>query len=347
MKSSSVLSFFLVAFVTTLSSHILAGRLYVQGNNMYLAGEDNIGISRDLGKTWYWIQPGDDHGSAKYVTAVFGSGDNDIYVGTALPDHRDPHDGGGLWISHDAGKSWQYVHDAFYNWVSDITVKKLTNKVEIYVATFGGGLAISHDNGATWSTFSAANQPGWASNYVTRITVDGDNIYAATMDGSPPNNIRSFHDEYYNGGVTISHDGGKTWRTATVNDGLGSEWATGALAANDKLYAITHGVIGFTGGFAVSVDHGQTWKNKPIDPDKYGYSYPMQLSAVKNNIFVTNEYGNLYVSKDEGDSWSRLLTNGVSSIYGANNKLYAATAAGIYSCSYHSDAGTWICEAGG
>lgn len=349
MKYSIVYSIIIYSISLFFSSSAIANHqddmlavnaIYVHGTTIYAAIEnpdDHLFVSHDSGINWSEMPlPHISNQTANFITKIFAI-NNDIYIGTAIPNPEHPHVGGGLWISHNKGASWEYISDKtpnFYNnWINDIYATDNGTNIDIYVATMGGGLAVSNDSGKNWRSYSNGTL-GWTSDFVRKIYVTGSNIYAATTFAPNPN---AKDDDV--GGVTFSHDRGHTWSTVIPNT---SDWITAVTAIDNKIYALTHGDTLSKGGLSIGDYQGTNWSHKSVDPDKYGYSYPNMIATIGAHLFVVTENGGLFVSSNDGTSWDNLIDSNIYDLCVANQSLYAATYNSILKCSY--DNTKWGCH---
>jgi hypothetical protein len=116
--------------------------------------------------------------------------------------------------------------------------------------------------------------------------------------------------------LTITHNGGKTWRTETIT-GLENNYLFGVAATTEN---IVH-VIGYDfksgGGNAFrSTDGGNTWQREATNAFKDAASFPDDLKFFNERdgvIFGDPQNGHyeIYTTSDGGDTWSRVPSSNI------------------------------------
>jgi photosystem II stability/assembly factor-like uncharacterized protein len=104
---------------------------------------------------------------------------NRLYLATWARATGEHGEGGGIYLSEDAGKSWKHVLDHDRH-VYDITIDPRDAKI-LYAAGFESSAWISHDAGEHWIRI-----PGFNFKWGHRVTPDPDNpkaIYITTFGG--------------------------------------------------------------------------------------------------------------------------------------------------------------------
>lgn len=210
--------------------------------------------------------------------------------------------GDGVYVSHDAGKSWQNVGLKNSEHISEIIVHPNDSNI-VWVAAQGPlwskggqrGLYKTTDGGATWTKQLGDSE--WVG--VTDLAMDPrnpDRLYAVTwqrhrtvaalMDGGPGT------------GIHRSEDGGKTW--VQLNPAKPNQKNLKQL---NKKSGLPEGHMGKI-GFAIS----------PANPD-----------VVYAAIELNRRKGGLYRSTDRGASWKK-MSNAVAGATGPHyyQELYAS-----------------------
>jgi photosystem II stability/assembly factor-like uncharacterized protein len=109
------------------------------------------------------------------------------------------------------------------------------------------------------------------SGVVNSVAVNGSTLYVATS-----------------GGLAISNNGGTTYSTKTIKNGLGSDGVLSVYVQGNNVLAGTYG------GLALSIDGGNTFNNT------YMSSYP-KLTSYSNVIYQITRTGNtIYACTDGG-----------------------------------------------
>ena len=104
---------------------------------------------------------------------------NRLYLATWARATGEHGDGGGIYLSEDAGKTWKQVLDRDRH-IYDITIDPRDSKI-LYAAGFESSAWISNDAGEHWSRI-----PGFNFKWGHRVTPDPDNpkaIYITTFGG--------------------------------------------------------------------------------------------------------------------------------------------------------------------
>ena len=204
-----------------------------------------------------------------------------------------------------------------------------------------GGIVRTTDGGHTWSTTDGTNVRAFASIGSTMFSAANGAVLTSPDAGLhwsrvpatmlPNATFWSFavvaDRIFVNGtflGVYRSTDLGATWQTA--NNGLPGNAQVGRIAA-------TNGVLVALIGTEVyrSSDGGDSWAHLSALPTQYPYGF----AAGHGSFYITDAFGPVYVSRDNGDTWSRTAADLPPAIHpykavvlGA--ALYVISAEGLY-----------------
>jgi len=228
--------------------------------------------------------------------------------------------GGGLWVTHNAGVSWENISDGQFNVgsIGAIAVAPSDANV-IYVGTgsagvrgvsvsTGDGVYRSTDKGKTWTNVGLPN-----SRTISAIVIHPTNpdlVYVAVQGSSwGPTEER---------GIYRSKDGGGTWeKVLYVNDTTGASDVVMDPTNPRILYAgmwdhmrepweIRSGGEG--SGLQKSTDGGDTWEaineGLPELMGKTGVSVSANPERIYAIIEAEDKKGGLYRSEDAGKSWT-------------------------------------------
>lgn len=283
-----------------------------------------------LGLSWEEMGP-DDVGGRTRAILIDKNNTNKVYAGSVS---------GGLWISNNAGNTWN-AYDDFLDNLGVSCITQASNG-DIYFGTgesfaggggtnqgthggVGNGIWKSSDGGVTFTHLSSTENNSsndWA--YVNRLAADNtdpNKIYAATGDG-----------------LKMSTDGGATWNT--------SIWANPptntipiASSFQDLRVASNGTVLTSTGGGAYRKGPGDTdfsaittslpgvggagrleFCFSPSDPN---YAY---CCATSGNLH------NLYQSTDNGVTWNVIVPggSGPDHLFGDNTQGWYDLAVGVF-----------------
>ncbi|MCH8347640.1 MAG: hypothetical protein IH901_03990 [Proteobacteria bacterium] len=228
--------------------------------------------------------------------------------------------GGGVWVTHNAGQSWDNISDGQISVgsIGAIAVAPSDPNV-IYVGTgsagirgvsvsAGDGVYRSTDQGKTWKNVGLAN-----SRTISAIVIhpaNPDLLYVAVQGSSwGPTEDR---------GIYRSKDGGETWeKVLYVNDTTGASDIIMDPANTRILYAgmwdhlrrpweIRSGGEG--SGLHKSTDGGDTWETinegLPELIGKTGVSVSANPDRIYTIIEAEDKKGGLYRSENGGEDWT-------------------------------------------
>lgn len=295
-----------------------------QDGVVYIATSEGLLISHDGGNTFALKTTADGLGS-NVVMNVRAHGSN-VYAGT-LVDDSGP---GGLSVSHDGGNT--FLNMTMINEFPTTAILELVlhgpnilaapafvelppgaTLLDINLAIYASkrsGIAISTDGAQTFSTKTTAN--GLPTNSVRSLFADGSTIYAG---GREFNFIEGFPLPVgsTDTGLAISTDGGNTFATRTIADGLGSNSVNKVYAAGSSVYAAT------SGGLSISHDGGQSFTNRTT-ADGLGSNVISDVQVVADTVYAvtTTEDGwnGLSISVNGGELFSNKITKTTGTILG-------------------------------
>ncbi|MEJ2584433.1 MAG: glycosyl hydrolase [Robiginitalea sp.] len=233
--------------------------------------------------------------------------------------------GGGLWKTTNAGQNWTNISDGYFQTgsVGAVTVSESHPNV-VYVGmgehaprgvmtSYGDGVYKSTDAGKTWQPMGLAG-----TRHIARIVVHPDNpdlVWVAAQG--------ALHGPTQERGILKSTDGGATWKKGLfVNDLTGCSDLSIDVHNPKVLYAAMWEHIrkpwkvisgGPGSGMYKSTDGGETWfKIEEGLPEEKGKMAVAVSRANPNRLYAVvesdsqKEKGGLFVSKDAGDSWTRV-----------------------------------------
>jgi len=205
----------------------------------------------------------------------------------------------GIFMTPDYGENWNFLLGG----LPTENVGSISwNGTDILAAT-DSGVFVSADRGLTWTKKSQGIPPMDPYNNVVCVAGSGTNLFAGT----------------YSTGIFVSHDGGESWRHAT-------------LPTDDNFYAMyffinSNGIYAgtFCGGLLFSSDNGQTWTSLNT-----GLPAVTAITSIAQNglrLFIST-LGGVYSSGDNGHTWglagSELYGKVIYSLATHGSDLFAA-----------------------
>ncbi|WP_034043951.1 VPS10 domain-containing protein [Wocania ichthyoenteri] len=268
----------------------------------------------------------------KEVTASIGavaiqqSNPSVIWVGTGEGNPRNSLNGGyGIFRSLDGGKSWKSMGLENTRHIHRVIIDP-TNPDVVYVAAIGSpwgehperGVFKTTDGGQTWNKILFVNNKTGAADLVMDPTNPNKLIAAVWEHKRDP---WFFNSGGEGSGLHMTHDGGKTWKKITDEDGLpkGNLGRIGVAIAANKPNIVYALVEAKKNALYKSEDGGFKWK-KINDKDDIGnrpfyYSEIYVDSQNENRVYSIYTYVN--VSEDGGKNFTQLMP-----AYGVDNGVH-------------------------
>ena len=314
---------------------------YVSYSHLQLDGKTWLGVARtrDSGRTWSLVWKEDKTTGANvhdaWLSEQFGPdwGENPLELGVAEqnPELAYGTDFGRTMITTDGGTTWNGAYSKKVpggDWTS--TGLDVTNSYGYlfdpfdanrrFIPTTDVGLFRSEDKGRSW-TRSLAGVPEKWTNTTYWVTFDPAvkgkmwGAMSGTHDLPRPKMWRNTSVTKYRGGVTVSVDGGRTWKPS--NAGMSETAPTHILLdPSSPVGRRTLWVAAMGRGVYKSTDDGVTWtlKNHSIvqnDPLAWrlaragdGTLYVAIARRSEDGSIGTSGDGALYKSTDGAESWT-------------------------------------------
>lgn len=239
-------------------------------------------------------------------------------------------DMGGIYLSKDAGETWEKTSARDYSYTSH-----LVKDESVYLGGVDCNVAVSHNNGETWSNVNFKELfPGVTENNpIYAMEYHNGRIYAAVLsfgiaysddDGitwnltdreslldedNPDNggqwcyNLRSFKGKLYNVaafGIWEYNDVADLWSKVD-----GRSWGGSSCIADDVFYVV-YNASGVPDGIRYTTDF-QEWKVMPI-PDGASTSIRI-MEYYKGAFFMGHVHDAIFYTLDKGETWIEYREN--------------------------------------
>jgi len=273
---------------------VLINNIKGRENNIIAATTDGLYVSKDNGDTWQKI------GLEGLDVRSIAINDNIILAGVL---------NNGIYYSSDYGASWEKVG-------LDGLSPTVVIKGDYAYAGTEQGVYISSNKGYSWEQTSLKKIS------VPSITIEGENIYAATSSD-------------LSAGILLSKDNGLNWQKIGIKRGIPIK----TVANKDNTIFACGNII----ELQKSIDNGETWQNCSLTRNISGGIATIVFD--KGNIFAGANYG-LFISTDDGNTWKNTSDiyspNGIGSIAIKGDSIFVGRPFGYGGVLLSTDFGkTW------
>jgi len=304
-------------------------RLAVGENSdeVFIAGRQGLFHTEDAGEHWHERNKGF---IGSEVVDIVKANDGTLYAGTYSL---------GMFKSTDKGQSWTFSSYNLENPYIMLIATHPTEPKTIFVTT-NGGVYVSLDSGLTWERVAKEFFKD------SKILPGISHFHGIAFDPKDPNRIYvgGGGDQYSPSGVgiSISENGGKTWRQANV--GFEVNVHVSKIVVDKKnpsiVYATTQGPTNFSEkagtGYGVfkSTDYGKSWKKINSGMETVETNTIALDPNDSNILYLGTDDDGIYKTTDGGTSWTKLTIAGLPQKYGVGdividpdngNNVYTAT----------------------
>jgi photosystem II stability/assembly factor-like uncharacterized protein len=266
---------------------------------IYAGTEEGLFKSVDHGKTF---EQTDKMLNDQWVwrIAVDPVDTNTVYAGTKPPF---------VYRCHDGGKSWEKTSCKFneifplkrkkpeINRITGLAVDSVDHRI-VWACVEADGVCRSKDGGDTWEKVNLGGDGSFSFQDMHDIAVSS--LAPKTVIVNKNNDI------------LFSTDDGESWSSAHEAK---KGWVLGhvrtmAVVEEGKVIYVGTGddaVMGVTGGVRRSIDRGETWEDVVLPNPTNSPTYAVAANPLQPEVVVAaSRYGEIYVSKDQGDWWVKL-----------------------------------------
>ena len=260
------------------------------------------------------------------AVAIQQSNPSVIWVGTGEGNPRNSLNGGyGIFKSLDGGKSWKSMGLEKTRHIHRVIIDPTDPNV-VYVGAIGSpwgehperGVFKTTDGGETWEKVLFVNNKTGVADLVMDPTNPNKLIAAMWEHKREP---WFFNSGGEGSGLHITHDGGKTWKKITADDGLpkGDLGRIGIAIARNKPNIIYALVEAKKNALYKSTDGGFKWKkiNDKSDIGNRPFYYSEIYVDPQNENRVYSVFTYVNVSEDGGKNFTQLMP-----AYGVDNGIH-------------------------
>jgi photosystem II stability/assembly factor-like uncharacterized protein len=204
-----------------------------------------------------------------------------------------------LFRSTDGGRHWQKLSADIAEECPNVRVPRVTaltvdpsDHRVVWAGIEVDGVRRSTDGGESWSRIAAIHDPDI---HDIAVTVNGGTTVLTSTPGE----------------IFASHDRGQSWQGLGVRDQFRLRYCRHlAQKADDPstLFVATgNGAAGDAGAIERSTDGGKTWRaaSLPAEPNSPIWAFATH-PADPGLVLACSHYGEIYASRNAGDSWAKL-----------------------------------------
>jgi photosystem II stability/assembly factor-like uncharacterized protein len=257
---------------------------------IFAGAEDGIHKSRDGGRSFARLDS-PMNATEVWKIAIDPTDPDIIFAGTRPA---------ALYRSTDGGRNWQKLAADIVDECPNVGVPRVTaltvdpaDPRVIWAGIEVDGVRRSTDGGDSWSRITAGVYD--LDIHDIAVTVNGGTTVLTSTPGE----------------IFASHDRGESWEGLGVRDSFSLRYCRHlAQKADDPetLFVATgNGAVGDAGAIERSRDGGRSWQtlNLPAEPNSPIWNFATH-PADPGLVVACSHYGELFLSRDAGDRWSKL-----------------------------------------
>ena len=281
-------------------------------SELFIAGRGGLWHSKDGGLHWQERNTGF---IGSEVVDIVRASDGTLFAGTYSL---------GIFKSTDGGANWTFASYQLENPYVMVVATDPSDPETIFITTNGGVYGI-RDGASTWQLVATEFFEG------SKLLPGVSHYHGIAIDPQDPKRVYvgGGGDQYTpaGAGISISEDGGQTWKKANV--GFQTDVHVSKIVVNPNnpsiVYATTQGPTEFLdksgpghGVFKTS-DYGATWEKVNIGLETVEVNTLALDPNDPQSLYLGTDDDGIYKSSDGGSSWNKILIPRLPERYGVGD----------------------------